>query len=244
MHQLKIRLLCVLSIVSALLASPVMAEKPQVKVPTLLSDVTQFGEIVGMRRLDTVGFQLVELSNGKLVLVSADGHYAILGGRMMDFWNSREIKSLADLSGSQRIPLSRLPMDDLGTVKVGKGPMVGIFIDPLSPTTAQVLEAVEGLKKEYSFNLILVPSNDDRKEMTRRLLCVSSDKAYKAMLSGLKKDVKVKDDDCGREQLQRNYVTAMMFSIKQVPFIIASNGMSSKGLPNNFQEFLKNNVPE
>ncbi len=46
--------------------------------------------IEAMRRLPAEGFHIVE-SQGRLLLVSTNGHYVVSGGRILDLWNQIEI---------------------------------------------------------------------------------------------------------------------------------------------------------
>ncbi|NIR30305.1 MAG: hypothetical protein GWN84_13540, partial [Gammaproteobacteria bacterium] len=71
--------------------------------------------IDAMRKLPAEGFHVVE-SKGRLLLVSTNGHYVVMGGRILDLWNQVEVRSVADVDRTTRIPLERMGLDsdDLG----------------------------------------------------------------------------------------------------------------------------------
>ncbi|MGI9304173.1 MAG: hypothetical protein ACR2RB_15940 [Gammaproteobacteria bacterium] len=177
------------------------------------------------------------------MLISQEGHYAVVGGRIMDFWNGLEIKSLDDLKRSNRIPASRLPPEGLGAVKLGEGPRITLFIDPLSPTTGDVLSAARDMSSRYAVHLVLLPTSKDRTEVSRRLLCLEPAEALKHLGGELSEaSLPPGKDGCGREKLQRNLVAATLFRVRKVPFVVAANGAFSAGLPDDYRGFFDDNT--
>ena len=90
--------------------------------------------IEAMRRLPVDGFHVVE-SQGRLLLVSTNGHYVVSGGRIIDLWNQIEVKSVADVDGTTRIPLSRMGIEasalgGIVTGQVREPQRVTAFVDP------------------------------------------------------------------------------------------------------------------
>src|ERR1700730_14878860 len=107
--------------------------------------------IDAMRSLPAEGFQVVQ-SQGRILLVSTNGHYVVTG-RIMDLWNSIEIHSVADVDKTERIPLAHLGLSaqSLGGLSVGKSEAreaVTVFMDPASRQSQELLQPLRDLAKQ------------------------------------------------------------------------------------------------
>src|SRR5579884_2875490 len=93
------RFLVMASTIAASVAA--MAQTPDVDIP---ADVLK--SIEAMKPLPADQFQIVQ-SQGRIFLVSANGHY-VVSGRVLDLWNGVEVRSVADIEKTERIPLAHL----------------------------------------------------------------------------------------------------------------------------------------
>lgn len=201
--------------------------------------------IDAMRRLPVEGFHIVE-SQGRLLLVSTNGHYAVMGGRILDLWNSVEIRSVADVDQTLRIPLHRMgiEIDELGAVRVGQGPedtAVTVFLDPASPETRKVLPKIQSLLGRYAFNVVFVPAQATRKNASRALIC-TPEAGRDFVRTGHHAAVAPEGDPCGATELQKNMVVVSLLGIDVLPFTIAPNGATQAGIPEQYEAFIAANL--
>ena len=203
--------------------------------------------IDAMKKLPADSFAVVE-SQGRVLLVSTNGHYAVLDGRIMDMWNGFEIRSVADAERSLSIPLERMGLGVeelsgvmLGKAEIGRPRVVTMFVDPASPATGRILPHIRSLATRYPIHLVFVPAKSERKSATQALLC-SVEAARDYVATGR---LRAGDDvslGCGLEQLKRNIVTVQVLGIKTLPFTIASNGRVAAGIPEDLGQFLETNL--
>ena len=197
--------------------------------------------IDALQKLPAEGFHVVE-SQGRTLLVSTNGHYVVLGGRILDLWNQVEIRRVADVPKTQRIPLNRLrlDLDDLGGVTIGDGPQVVVFLDPLSKETPRLLEEIRALQSAYQFRLVFMPARADRRRTSQARACSPAD-ARRFIHTGETPKSIPGDPGCGKAPLQKTLVTASLLGIKSVPFTIAPNGATIQGHSANYRGFLEEN---
>ena len=201
--------------------------------------------IDAMKKLPTDGFHVVE-SQGRVLLMSTNGHYAVVDGKIMDMWNGFEIRSVADAERSLSIPLERMGLgtEELSGVTVGTSSgskPVTLFLDPASPETKKIMPTVRSLFSQYQFNVVFVPAKATRKKASQTLLC-SQDAARQFITTGQIKAVIPSLDECGTEKLKRNIVTVQVLGIDTLPFTIASHGKTAAGVPEGYGDVLAANL--
>jgi thiol:disulfide interchange protein DsbC len=202
--------------------------------------------IDAMQRLPVTGFHVVE-SRGRLLLVSTNGHYVVTGGRLLDLWNQVEVRSVADLPATTRIPLARMGIDTqaMGGVSIGSGAAaaVTVFLDPASNESAKLLPQLRELSKRTRVDVVFLPAQPARANVSRALIC--DPQAAQAFLLQGRTPSPVSDQQrCGTEQLQRTRVTAQLLGIETVPFSIAANGVTLAGAPQNYLDFVRKNAED
>ena len=202
--------------------------------------------IDAMKKLPVQGFSVVE-SQGRVMLVSSNGHYAVVDGRIMDMWNGFEIRSVADVERSLAIPLAKMGIgpEELSGVMVGNAAPgrpkpVTVFLDPASPETPKILPAIQQFAPEYPFHVVFVPARSERNKVSQALLC-SPEAAEQYIASG-RITAAEPTDMCGADKLKKNIVTVQVLGIDTLPFTIASNGQVAPGVPQDFGEFLSRNL--
>jgi thiol:disulfide interchange protein DsbC len=203
-------------------------------------------KIEGMKALPITGLQMVK-AGGKTFFMSNNGRF-VLTGTLMDVWNRVAVTDLDQVDQiASRIDLAKmkLKIDDLGPVTYGTGKeQVVVFVDPRCPYCAKVQKQMEGLKDRYTFKLVSVPVlGPESQSLVTRIGCLlqtpAKDKARDALMhqtyDALPADV---DPNCNREPVQRALVTAHMFGIEAVPFLIAPDGRTFKGAPDSLADWL------
>lgn len=207
-------------------------------------------KIDGMQDLPISGLKMVKTGN-QTVFISSNGRFAFYGGKLMDIWTQQEIKELPDIDKiANRIDLSRMKLkaDDLGPVTVGHGKgQVLVFIDPRCPYCGKVMKDLQALQDQYTFKLVMVPIlGPESQNLVVQLACQlgSSDTKAKDAV----RDRLLKQDyaglpteppaQCNKEPLQKAVVTAKLFDLKGVPFLIAPDGRTHSGAPEVLADWL------
>ncbi len=210
------------------------------------ADLLMKAQIEGMKTLPITGLQMVK-AGGKTFFMSNNGRFVITG-TLMDVWNRVAVTDLDQVDQiASHIDLAKmkLKIDDLGPVSYGTGKeQVVMFVDPRCPYCAKVQKQMEGLKDRYTFKLISVPVlGPESQSLVTRIGCLlqtkDKDKARDALMhqtyDALPADV---DPACNREPVQRALVTAHLFAIEAVPFLIAPDGRTFKGAPDSLADWL------
>jgi thiol:disulfide interchange protein DsbC len=209
-------------------------------------------KIDGMQDLPITGLKMVKTGE-QIVFMSSNGRFALYGGKLLDVWTQQEIKDLPDIDRiARRIDLSRMKLniDDLGPVTVGHGKdSVLIFIDPRCPYCGKVMKDLQALQDRYTFNLVMVPIlGQESQNIVVQLACQQASKDQKDQDSVrqrlLKQDYAGLPTDnpasCNKEPLQRAIVTAKLFGLPGVPFLIAPDGRTHSGAPESLTDWLEN----
>jgi thiol:disulfide interchange protein DsbC len=210
------------------------------------ADLLMKARIEGMKALPITGLQMVK-AGGKVFFMSNNGRFVITG-TLMDVWNRVAVTDLDQVDQiASRIDLAKmkLKIDDLGPITYGTGrEQVVVFVDPRCPYCAKVQKQMEGLQDRYTFKLVSVPVlGPESQSLVTRIGCLlqtkDKDKARNALMhqtyDALPANV---DPACNREPVQRALVTAHLFGIEAVPFLIAPDGRTFKGAPDSLADWL------
>ena len=203
-------------------------------------------DIDAMVLLPAPAFHVVE-SNGRAVMISSNGHYAVFNGELWDMWNGFRIRSVADVERSKAIPLKRLGLSESGlegitlqSVPQPPGGLATVFLDPAAPEGADAVRAARGLLDRYAFRLVFVPAHEGRHAATQALLC--ADEAARAfVVSGTVARGAPGEPLCGLDAMHRNLALVQVLGIDVLPFTIAPNGAVLPGVATGYSEFLASN---
>jgi thiol:disulfide interchange protein DsbC len=209
-------------------------------------------KIDGMQDLPITGLKMVK-TGGQIVFMSSNGRFALYGGKLLDVWTQQEIKDLPDIDRiARRIDLSRMKLniDDLGPVTVGHGKdSVLVFIDPRCPYCGKVMKDLQALQDRYTFKLVMVPIlGQESQNIVVQLACQQASKDQKVQDSVRQRLLKQdyaglptnNPASCNKEPLQRAIVTAKLFGLPGVPFLIAPDGRTHSGAPESLADWLEN----
>jgi len=237
----------VLSGASALAANP-----PKPAVSEIAASLLSV-KIDGMQDLPISGLKMIKTGE-QTVFISSNGRFAFYGGKLMDVWTQQEIKDLPDIDKiANRIDLSRMKLnvDDLGPVTIGYGKeSVLIFIDPRCPYCGKVMKDLQALQDKYTFKLVMVPIlGTESQNIVVQLACQLGSKDNKT--KDAVRERLLKQDyaglateppaQCNKEPLQKAVVTAKLFGLQGVPFLIAPDGRTHNGAPEVLVDWLSNN---
>lgn len=177
---------------------------------------------------------IAAVKNGKLAFVSDNGRF-VFRGSMYDTWTQQEVTTLAEAEqASKYIDLKKLKfnIEDLVPFTVGTGSRtVVVFTDPLCPSCAQLisdLQKVEG----YSFKIVEVPAlGDNSAKIVRSLLCAKDKEEAFSVVTGKSKPqvVPQRGNDCDTSPIGKRIISAQMFGVKGVPFMIRDDGLIKHG---------------
>lgn len=200
--------------------------------------------IEAMRRLPGSNMQMVQAA-GSAFLITENGRFAVVHGRIYDLWHNEEIKSIGDLDRlASRLDLSRMKLDfaELATLYVGGGKRVAtLFIDPRCEHCVSLLGQVNALSSEYQFRLVLLPLlGDPSVADAKQLLCAPSGAAL-ALISKRIASLPKAPNDCALAKLQKTIITARILGIDTVPTAIAPDGRVMRGNLESLAVFLKGN---
>ena len=209
-------------------------------------------KIDGMQDLPITGLKMIKTGD-KVVFMSSNGRFALYGGKLLDVWTQQEIKDLPDIDRiANRIDLSRMKLniDDLGPITIGHGKdNVLIIIDPRCPYCGKVMKDLQALQDRYTFKLVMVPIlGQESQNVVVQLACLQAtgdkkvqdsvrERLLKQDFSGLPTE---NPTQCNKEPLQRAIVTAKLFGLPGVPFLIAPDGRTHSGAPEVLADWLAN----
>jgi thiol:disulfide interchange protein DsbC len=200
--------------------------------------------IEAMRRMPADGFHVVE-SQGRLLLVSTNGHYVVSGGRILDLWNQLEVKRVADLEGTLRLPLARMGINaaSFGGLVIDPAnatARVTVFLDPASADSRKLLPQLRQLGNAYRLELIFVPAQPARAAVSRAIICDTA-AAQRFFLEGTVPAPLPAASDCGQKELERARVSLQLLGIQTLPFSVAGNGVTLAGAPDHYRDFVAAN---
>jgi len=213
-----------------------------------MTEIMSSANIEAMKALPIDGLQMVK-ANGKTFFISRNGRF-VIDGKLYDTWSRESITNINQVDEvANKIDLQKmkLKVDDLGPVTVGTGkPQVVIFVDPRCSFCAKVQQQLEGLKEQYTFKLIPLPVlGKESQVLVNKIGCLLQTKdKVKAQTYLLHQEFDALpaeiSSDCSREPMQKAYITAQLFGINAVPFLIAADGRTFKGAPENLAAWLVN----
>jgi len=183
----------------------------------------------------------------RYMLMSENGRFAVLGAfRLVDVWNGKEIKTIADTEDLNSIDLVKIGIkdEDLAMLAYGSGKtIVTIFIDPYCKHCHKMIEQMGTMKDQYTFRLVMAPVlGKDSVMASRKLVCEKDkEKALKALLDQ-KFDGIIEGANCNLGPLQKTLLMAKFFGITGVPFTILPSTKTFAGETSDLKGLLENDA--
>lgn len=202
-----------------------------------------------MIQLPAGGISLVR-SGKELLILSGNGRYMVRG-TIYDMWNGGKpittMQEARDTSSRIHITKMGLDLDLLMTFNYGKKKKdyVTAFVDISSEASKNLMDKLRPLFSKYYVKVVVVPAlSKESAEASKQLACLrdaSFEEASKMVrtwsFSFLPKGAPKKQCELGR--LQRTLVTATLLGVQGFPTIIAPDGRTFKGVPEDLDLFLK-----
>lgn len=204
--------------------------------------------IAGMQHLSSGGIQAVQPSDGGPLFFMSDNGRFVFRGELWDVWAKKRIATLDEVrDASARLDLAGLKLNwpELKPLVLGKGAKtVRIFVDPNCPYCHQLLARLDTFAAQYRFELYVVPLlGQDSAHKARLLACARSEtEASAALVRHDGYDELAQTENCDLGAAQRRLVTAKLLGIEGVPWLIASDGRTHQGLPDDLGAFLTGTV--
>lgn len=177
---------------------------------------------------------IAAVKNEKLAFVSDNGRF-VFRGSLYDTWSQKEITTLAEAErASNYIDLAKLRfrVDDLAPFTFGTGSKeVVMFTDPLCPSCHQLVQDLKQVKG-YTFKILeLSAMGPDSGKIVRSLHCAKDKSEALAVALGETKPRVVDQvgDDCDTSAIGKRIISAQMFGVKGVPFMIRNDGLVRHG---------------
>ena len=238
--------LLIIILLSVLTGHSIADTNPSSPSASNTADLLSNANIEGLKALPIHGLNMVK-AGGKTFFMSDNGRFVITG-TLLDVWNRVAVTELDQVDQiANRIDLSKmkLKIDDLGPATVGTGKaQVVVFVDPRCPYCGKVQKQMDALKGQYTFKLVPIPVlGPESQSLVVKIACLlqtqSKDNARDALMHQAY-DILLSEIDskCDREPVQRALVSAKLFGIDGVPFLIAPDGRTFKGAPDSLADWL------
>ena len=216
-------------------AQDAAAEPPEPTPFTATSDQIRswIKSVEGTRRLPVTGISLAKVGD-KMMLVSENGRFAVVGNfRLLDVWNAKEVKTLADGDDLDRMDLKRIGIKDgdLAQFLYGSGPKhVHVFLDPWCQHCHDLVAQMEPLLKTHTFHLVLTPVLGEKSVATvKKLACLADKgKALEALLAQ-RYDGLPEAGPCDLTALQKTLMATRLMGIDGVPYLILPSTKTRRG---------------
>lgn len=202
--------------------------------------------IVHKQPLPIKQLHFIRTQEGITYLISQDGRY-VFQGALFDVWNGEQIESISELNALEnRINFKYIGVepDKMLTLDMGRGTKeVFIFADPECGVCHKLLREVKESRQIMDGFLIrtvvvpiLGPSSMEKAQKLALLAKTDAPKALDALIENSYDDMTSPD---GKENgLSYNILLTKALNIKSVPYIVNSQGLVHKGLPEDLQLFL------
>jgi len=216
---------------------PLASQAQEIELPSKMP------KIDGAVALPIKGIQAIE-SQGQIHFISDNGRYMFVG-QLVDMWSPEknlstfsQIKKSAELINLRAMGVD---IDSLNTMVIGSGQKeVVAFVDPKCGVCHKLMADAKAMVSEYTFKFISVPAlGDESNALSRRLFCAEDKKQrVEAFMNNTIKTLpqKAKCDTAGYD---KTLLVATLLPVEGVPFVIAPDGRSSKGYPQNLKTWLK-----
>jgi len=209
-------------------------------MPRVLGDALTKGigmgadQIKATKRLPVQGMSIIETVDGKTFVVSDNGRVAIIGGRIIDLFENREIKGISDTESLDHINLKRMGIKgvELATFTIGNGPIEAVvFVDPMCEPCRLLIGEMPKFAKQYTFQVVVYPLRGGPSGVAARALACAPDRALAltAFTSGRLESLPPPPRSCDVSNVQKAMITGTVLGIRNLPFLILPEGKTFAG---------------
>ncbi|QUG93347.1 thioredoxin fold domain-containing protein (plasmid) [Pseudomonas putida] len=179
---------------------------------------------------------IAAVKNGKVAFVSDNGRF-VFQGTVYDTWSQKNIESIHDAEVAYKtidVKKTKFSVDDLNPLTLGSGEKtVIVFTDPFCPSCHVLLDDVKKLQG-YTFKIVYVPMlGDESNKAVRAMQCAKDQVGAKKVMLGIAAPAsivgKAEVPNCDTSPIAKRIVSAHLFGIKGVPFLIRDDGLIRLG---------------
>lgn len=204
------------------------------------------GGIEDMTTLPTKDLKVISSDRG-LIAVTSNGRW-VIRGKIYDTWQMSSLDSISQVrEAANHINLDglKIDIDELDPLVFGSAgkPLVVAFVDPLCDGCASVIQQMQALTDEYVFKILPLGVQSKRSaSLVKTVGCATDPQAaIKALsvhdYSGLKPKA-----DCDLSTLRHTLITAQVFGVNSLPFLIAPDGFVRQSAPDNLSTWLADHL--
>jgi len=204
------------------------------------------GQIKGIQELPISKIFFVDAEHG-IYLITPDARF-VFEGTLKDVWHRKTIKSLEDARSTERVPLSNIgfkPEEQLAAFRIGNQniPRQGVvFVDPTSELTINFLQLLKQNENAVNWTVVLLPlvGGNNAVDRARRIWCATDRQgAVNDLINGTSSALGSLKDGCTEEPIIMGMMITDIFQIKSLPHLIREDGLTSHGVPTDFNAWLK-----
>lgn len=177
---------------------------------------------------------LLSQKGEKVKILSSNGRFEFIG-TLVDRWAKKAIQNADDAHRAFHF-LDFAGIDfNVGKLEpyyLGEGPTTIIFVDPLCPYCKQLLAELPAHLDKHRFAVVPVGiMSPDSIKIANDLSCAEDQKAARAQLMLGEYAPLHQRSGCDNEVQAIRLVTTQLFAIRQVPFLLRSDGLIQRGMP-------------
>lgn len=179
---------------------------------------------------------IAAVKNGKVAFVSDNGRF-VFQGTVYDTWSQKNIESIRDAEVAYKtidVKKTKFRVDDLNPITIGTGEKtVIVYTDPFCPSCHVLLDDVKKVEG-YIFKIVYVPMlGDESNKVVRAMQCAKDQVSAKKVMLGMAEPGsivgKAELPSCDTSPIAKRIISAHMFGIKGVPFMIRDDGLIRLG---------------
>lgn len=196
-----------------------------------------------MARLPGTSLSMVQAGRQRF-LMSGNGRFVIVGGKLVDVWNNERISSFADLEDADRINLRRMRIRpaDIGAHSFGSGAREAwMFFDPRCRDCFASVAPLLAIDAAYTTHLVLLPfKGKASQEIITSLHCARETDGIHDIIRRQAWESLPRVDlaNCDPKPLQKALISAQLIGITDMPFLIAPDGRIHRGPLGDLNAFL------
>ena len=208
------------------------------------ADTIRKAPIRNIVTLPANGIKAIE-TDGKIMLMSDNGRF-VFSGEMYDTWYQEShttLKSLQDVATKIHLDRMRLDINQLNTITLGTGKKeVVLFVDTQCSYCHALIKETNGFLDEYTFKIVFAGIlGQTSLSEAEKVSCAANKKdVLKAVLRGRASKLD-QIDNCNKSIQEKTEITKIMFGLKRAPFLIAPNGSTLSGKPQDLGIWLEAN---
>lgn len=231
-------------------AAPSPAQTPQSFTKQLLSGIPQITDLVP---LPDAPYNAVQNKDGTVIFLSSTGRY-LIAGKIIDVWSKKTLNTVSEM----RYAFGRVNLEGIGIktaelqpILLGTGnKRVRIFVDPQCSWCDKLLTEIRGdesLQKDYVFEILVIPALGEASARISKALYCAQDQTPEFLLNTLHTRTGAavpQKPNCDTGTLDKRYIAAQMLGIQSVPFLIAPDGRTGTGKPQDLRAWLQQGEAE